>query len=271
MSGNLLRKATAFVLAFVAVTAAFAGCASEEKSSSSSSAVETTAAETTTAEETTETTAEPTTTEEITTVEETTEAQEIPSNGEVLDNIISAFGMVITDSSKTNADICKDWDIIADDADIDADAETTPEFLISAAMCATGFVKPENSLDEILQCAVEKNVIEKADISAVDVSKFLDIIENARYSWAHQTFDNHSEITLQEGVIDFSNELTADDYKIDGNSIELPAECADKIEAGSVFILPKDPATGEGGAYKAESVVVLNGRLIVNSSKTEIE
>lgn len=269
MSGNILRKTTAFVLSLAAVAASFAACGSESSSSSSSSsAVETTAAETT-VEETTESETEITTTEEITTVEETTEAQEIPSKGEVLDLIISQFGIVITDSSKSNTDIAKDWEIIANDADIDTEADADPEFIISAAMCATGFVKPENTLDEILECAVEKNVIETADIAAVDAGKYADIIEAAKYSWSHQTFENHSNITFQDNVIDFSNELSAGDYTINGDSIELPAEYADKIEAGSVFILPKDPATGEGGAYKAESVVILNDRLVVNGSKTD--
>ena len=269
MTGKFLRKTTAFLLALTAVTASFAACGEKDESSVSSSKAETTTVSETvsTSESTTETT---TTTEEATEAETTTEALEIPSNSDVLDLIISEFGIISLDSSKDNVAVAKEWSIIAENAEIDAEAEATSEFVISAAMCATGFVTPDASLDDILKCAVEKEVIKTADISEVDAGKYYDIIQAAKHSWAHQSFENKTDITLQEGVLDFSNELSAGDYTINGDSIELPAEYAEKLEAGSVFILPEDSAAGTGGAYKAESITILgDGKLVVKSSKAD--
>lgn len=194
-------------------------------------------------------------TEEATEEEAEPEEQEavggIPTNGELLAMINSAFGIMTDNTVEGNIQAAKDWDIIDENAVIDADAEITAEFLISASMRATGFVTGSSTMTEILECALQSGVIEDTELSASKLSQAADIVEKAKYAWVHQEFDNEIHVELCDGVIDLTN-MTGE-YSINGNVIVLPSEYAENIDAGTVFILPKDE-TGQGGAYKADLI-----------------
>ena len=200
--------------------------------------------------------------------EETTEEEtEIPTEEEVsisdsatmtnidLIRIINqAFGMITDGTDESEITVAQDWDIIDSDFELDRNAPITKEFLISSVVRATGFKDGSASFSEIVICAVEKGIIDTPNLDAIDLADAVEIVEKAESAWSHQEFDNEISVTLCDGVIDLSQELSISDFTIDGESITISGEFSSEIKEGTVFILPKNPNTGEGGAYKAESV-----------------
>lgn len=280
MSNNQMRKRIALATALVMMSAGFVGCGiSVQLNNDTSSVSETTVPEEPTTEETTEEPTEVTTEAETTTEAEETSTEEyttkavesgsVPTNGELISMINLAFGIMSDNTVEGNIQAAKDWDIIDDG--INPNDEITAEFLISAAMRATGFVTGESSLNEIILCALERGVIDDTNIMNIDLSKASDIVEKAKYSWTHQEFENEIHVELCDGVIDLTNEISVSDYTIDGDTIELPDKYLDSIEPCTVYILPKDPTTGAGGAYKAQTVSEIgNGRIVVKSVPADV-
>ncbi|MDE6092567.1 MAG: hypothetical protein K2G14_05665 [Ruminococcus sp.] len=260
-------------LAVIAGLMSSVSCGAEPENSASGESQ--TVTESTEAVTETETETEPETVEETT--EEETEAETEPeteeeANGEILTNaellslINNVFGMMSDGTFETDLQTAKDWDVVDPDAEIDPDTEITAEFLVSASMRATGIVTGDSSMDEIIDCAVEKGVIDDTDLSNIDLSKAVDIVNGAYYAWTHREFETVTDIELADGVIDLNGVIDADECEIDGNTIKLPADFASAITAGTVFIVPD--GSDDGTAYKAESVtdngdgtITINGNL----------
>lgn len=265
-------------ISVVACMMSFVSCGEEPESSSSGevSSVATTAESVTeteteaeTAEETTEEETEPET--EAGTEEAESERDEhILTNAEFLSLINNTFGMVSDGTFESDLQVAKDWDIVDADAETDPEAEITAEFLVSASMRATGMITGEASMDEIIDFAVEKGVIESTDLSAIDLSKAVDVVNNAYYAWTHQEFDTEINVELADGVVDLNGAVSADECEVDGNTIKLPSEVAEKITSGTVFIIPDD--TLDGTAYKAD-VVTDNGdgTITINANPADFE
>ena len=93
-----------------------------------------------------------------------------------------------------------------------------------------------------------------------------DIVEKAKDAWIHQEFDKEVHVELADGVIDLTGVIGADEYTIEGDTVKLPSAAADSITEGTVYILPKNPDTGEGGAYKAESITVDDSGMVTIKS-----
>lgn len=269
------------ILSVLAVSAT--GCGQSDESSSSSavqdsSAVEVTTEETTaeTSEETTTTAVEETTTEETTVIstEEETEPQtetvaeqtgEVITNKELLRMINDSFGMFSDKTFESDVQVAKDWDILDSDDVIEPDEPVTAEFLISVSMRATGFVNGQSSMQEIIDCAIEYNVIDSSDISAIDLSNAADIVEKAYNAWLNPHFDNSESggVELADGVIDFNGVIAPEDVKFTDEGIEIPPEYAKDIEAGTVFIVPE--VDGDGKAYKAQAVIISENVAVIDA------
>lgn len=272
----MFRKKLILTAVIAAMTVSAAGCgntASTESSSSSSAVETTTAAEETTT--TVEPTTEETTTEEPATEAETTEAVTeaeaeggIPTNQELLRNIISSFGILSNGSFEDDVLQARKWNIIGAQEEIMADAPATAEFLVSACVKAGSFADENATLDDIIKIAMEKGFIDDTDLSKIDLTKAAEFVEKTSYAWKHQTFDNEINVTLADGVIDLNNVISADDWSMDGDTITLSPEAAKDIKSGTVFILPKK-STGEGGAYKATAVMELADNVQISASPAD--
>lgn len=266
-------------IAVVACMMSFVSCGEEPESSSTSevSSVATTAesmteaeTEAETAEETTEEETEPETEAETEEEAESEVDEHILTNAELLSLINNTFGMVSDGTFESDLQVAKDWDIVDADAETDPEAEITAEFLVSVSMRATGMVTGEASMDEITSLAVEKGVIESNDLSAVDLSKAVDVVNNAYYAWTHQEFDTEINVELADGVVDLNGVVSADECEVDGNTIKLPSSAAEKITAGTVFIIPDD--TTDGTAYKADAVTDNgDGTITINANPAYFE
>ena len=278
-----IRKKVLLAVLFALTAFTVTGCGTSSETSGETPAetviateAETSAPEETTAEEASvpeETIAEETSAPEETTAEETSapeEAGSVLTNAELLNMINKAFGMMTDNTFEGDCKTASDWDIIDADAEIQPDEEITPEFLISASMRATGFVTGSSSMDEILTCAAERGVILINDISAVDVKQASDIVDKAKYAWTHQEIKTEIKVELCDGVLDLTETIPAESVKIDGNTIEIPAEYAKDITEGTVYILPKN-ADGQGGAYKAQSVEENGATVIIKSVPAELQ
>lgn len=279
---SVKKKLTAMAVILGMLSAVSCGAETESSSDSGqlAASVETTTeavSETETEPETTEATTVEETTEAVT-EEETTEAEEITeaddennyilTNAELLSLINNVFGMVSDGTFETDLKTAIAWDVVDEDAVIDPEAKITPEFLVASSMRATGIVTGQDSIEDIINCAVEKDVIESPDLTAIDLSKAVDIVENAQYAWTHRTFENEINVELADGVIDLTDKVNSADVVIDGNTITLPADIANEISAGSVIIIPDGSESGK--AYKAESIIDLgDGVITINGSPAD--
>lgn len=265
----MLKKRFALAVVISVLAAMAVGCGNDEGNSSEPSLPENSVADTTepetepetVAETIAETEAETTVpTEEVTTEPaepETTavaEETDVMTNGDLIRAINSAFGMAGEVSFEEHLETAKTWDVIDADAELDENAPVTAELLISAAMRATGFVDGTASLDEILECAVSRGVIESADISAVDVTKAGEIVEKACDAWLNPDFDTNVSVELVEGVVDLTGVIPAEEISYSDGGVTFPAEYADGLETGTVVILPDD--TIDGTAYKITAIVI---------------
>lgn len=274
---SMKKKLTAILI--VAGMMSFVSCSESESPSTS----ETSSAETTTVEMITEAETEATSAEEVTEeiseeveTEAESEGTETEENGHVLTNaellslINNTFGMVSDGTFESDLQVAQDWDVVDADAITDSEAEITAELLVSASMRATGMVTGESSMDEIINLAVEKGVIESDDLSAVDLSKAVDVVNKAYDAWINQDFDTEANVELVDGVVDLTSTLSAEECTVSDGTIILPSTVAEQITAGTVFIVPDD--TVDGTAYKADAVTDNgDGTITVTSSPAGFE
>ena len=274
---SMKKKLTAILI--VAGMMSFVSCSESESPSTS----ETSSAETTTVEMITEAETEATSAEEVTEeiseeveTEAESEGTETEENGHVLTNaellslINNTFGMVSDGTFESDLQVAQDWDVVDADAITDSEAEITAELLVSASMRATGMVTGESSMDEIINLAVEKGVIESDDLSAVDLSKAVDVVNKAYDAWINQDFDTEVNVELVDGVVDLTSTLSAEECTVSDGTIILPSTVAEQITAGTVFIVPDD--TVDGTAYKADAVTDNgDGTITVTSSPAGFE
>ncbi|MBO5104669.1 MAG: hypothetical protein J6B74_06390 [Ruminococcus sp.] len=274
---SMKKKLTAILI--IAGMMSFVSCSESESPSTS----ETSSAETTTVEMITEAETEATSAEEVTEeiseeveTEAESEGTETEENGHVLTNaellslINNTFGMVSDGTFESDLQVAQDWDVVDADAITDSEAEITAELLVSASMRATGMVTGESSMDEIINLAVEKGVIESDDLSAVDLSKAVDVVNKAYDAWINQDFDTELNVELADGVVDLTGTLSAEECTVSDGTIILPSTVAEQITAGTVFIVPDD--TVDGTAYKADAVTDNgDGTITVASSPAGFE
>ncbi len=274
---SMKKKLTAILI--VAGMMSFVSCSESESSSES----ETSSVATTTVEMATEAETEATSAEEVTEeiseeveTEAESEGTETEENGHVLTNaellslINNTFGMVSDGTFESDLQVAQDWDVVDADAITDPETEITAELLVSASMRATGIVTGESSMDEIVNLAVEKGVIESDDLSTVDLSKAVDVVNKAYDAWINQDFDTEVNVELVDGVVDLTSTLSAEECTVSDGTIILPSTVAEQITAGTVFIVPDD--TVDGTAYKADAVTDNgDGTITVTSSPAGFE
>ena len=120
------------------------------------------------------------------TIYESNEVQsDIMTNREFLRLIINTFEIYSDESFEGDVEEAKFWNILDADDEIDENGLITPEFLISVSMIATGYIDNTASINEILNCAVKYDVIEKADISSVDVNNAKEIVKAAKHAYIY--------------------------------------------------------------------------------------
>lgn len=109
----------------------------------------------------------------------------VMTNRDFLRLIINTFEIYSDESFEDDVEEAKFWNILDADAEIDENGLITPEFLISVSMIATGYIDNTASINEILNCAVKYEVIEKADISFVDVNNAKEIVKAAKQAYLY--------------------------------------------------------------------------------------
>lgn len=186
----MINKKIALVMALTTLAFNFTGCGNKNKSSDESVSSEQSVTDS--AESPTEETEEVVSEEDIN-IEEDTTTEELISNEnatgmtnqQFLRLVNDKFGFYSDESFEGDVEAAKLWNVIDDDLEIDADSSITPEFLISVVMKATNYVDENAEINAILDCAVQYKVIEKADISSVDVNKAEEIINAANNAWLY--------------------------------------------------------------------------------------
>lgn len=178
------------------------------------------------------------------------------SKGEWLAMVNDAFGMQVDETSETGElDAAKEWGVIGEDEEIDADAPVDDRFVTSTLMRAAGYASPDSSDQDVINAAIQHGVISDPNASLTDPGQAIDSLKKAQDSWSHQTFEEHFDVQLVDGVYNFTETINVDDINISGGDVVIPSEYAGSLSKDSVYVLPKDKETGKGGAYKVLSVV----------------
>ncbi|MDE5771037.1 MAG: hypothetical protein K2I06_05325 [Ruminococcus sp.] len=110
---------------------------------------------------------------------------DIMTNREFLRLVIDTFEIYSDESFEDDVEKAKFWNILDVNAEIDENRLITPEFLISVSMIATGYIDNTASINEILNCAVKYEVIEKASILYVDINNAKEIVKAARHAYLY--------------------------------------------------------------------------------------
>ncbi len=199
--------------------------------------------------------------------EETNVSDGTLTNGEWIGMVNDAFGMQVDENAEDGEmDAAKAWGVIGEDEEIDKNAPVDDKFVTSTLMRAAGFADPGSSDEEIIQTAVEHGVISSPEAVLSDPQQALESLSKAKEEWITQEFEERRNIDLVEGVQNFTETMSVTDFKVTEDGVTIPSEYAKTLEKDSVFILPKNAETGEGGAYKVVAKVDNgNGEVSVKS------
>lgn len=270
---NLIKKVLAFTAA-LAMMGSIVACGKADETTSSNDETTTSAQEETTAD-----------TEE----EPTTEAEESKDNEESKDDKKDGSDTSKVDASYvgketnyTKLEIIKKMYDMAGIVDING-SEKTDDTYIEAAVswgylpsgeksgvdqkATSGWVlltmyrfgmklDDSNTESDAIQLAIEDGLIEsveeldEAEFDDESLQTLFDIVENYRNT--HDFGEPTGEVTLQDGVKDFTKELKKSDVEFeDDNTVIIPSDYYDKIDPDDVILLPD----GESGkAYKVTGI-----------------
>ena len=188
--------------------------------------------------------------------EETNVSDGTLTNGEWIGMVNDAFGMQVDENAEDGEmDAAKAWGVIGEDEEIDKNAPVDDKFVTSTLMRAAGFADPGSSDEEIIQTAVEHGVISSPEAVLSDPQQAIESLTKAKDEWMNQEFEERRNIDLVEGVQNFTETMSVTDFKVTEDGVTIPSEYAKTLEKDSVFILPKNAETGEGGAYKVVAKV----------------
>lgn len=179
------------------------------------------------------------------------------SNAEWLSMVNDAFGMQVDENAEDGElDAAKTWGVIGEDEKIDMNAPVDDKFVTTTLMRAAGFATPESTDEEVIQAAIEHGVLTDANASVANPEQAIQSLSKAQNEWMNQEFEEHRNIDLVDGVQNFTETMNVADFKVTDGGVIIPSEYAETLEKDSVFILPKDSATGDGGAYKVIAKVI---------------
>lgn len=177
------------------------------------------------------------------------------TNGEWLAMVNDAFGMQVDESAENGElDAAKTWGVVGEDEVIDLNAPVDDKFVTTTLMRASGYVDTSASDQDVINAAIAHGVITDANSVVSDPAQAAQSLAAAQDAWSHQEFEERYDISLQDNVVDYTDDLDVTDYKINSDEVVLPSEYAESLEEDSVFILPKD-GDGDGGAYKTIATI----------------
>ncbi|MBE6877106.1 MAG: Ig domain-containing protein [Ruminococcus sp.] len=240
MIGKRIVSAATSAALLISMMSVFSGCSPEEffngKSNSSSGTAENTANEAVPA-------ASPV-------------SDGVLTNGEWLAMVNDAFGMQVDETSEDGEiEAAKEWGVIGEDETVDLSAPVDDKFVTTTLTRAAGYTTPSSSDEEVIQAAITHGIITSADTSVSAPSQAIASLTTAQESWSHQTFEDKRNIQLAENVINYSEQIDNSQVQITENGVQIPSEYAETLTKDSVFIVPKDEETGQGGAYKTVAVI----------------
>ena len=180
----------------------------------------------------------------------------VMTNGEWLAMVNDAFGMQVDETAEDGElQAAKDWGVIGEDEAVDLSAPVTDDMVTKTLVRASGFGTVDSSDQEIIRAAVDHGIISGENASVSDPGAAAAALSAAQNAWMHQDLEEHVDVALVDGVIDYTNQMSANEYTISNDSVTLTSDVAEDLKPDTVFVLPKDPETGEGGAYKTVSVI----------------
>lgn len=195
------------------------------------------------------------------------------TNGEWLAMVNDAFGMQVDESAEDGElQAAKDWGVVGENDAVDMNAPVDDKFVTSTLMRASGFADLDSSDEEIIQAAIQHGVISNPTDSVSNPAQAVQSLSTAQHEWSNKTFDAYYDVQLAENVTDLTTTLNATDVDIQGNSVVMPSEYAESLDADAIVIVPKEAGGGKGGAYKITSIKDnLNGTSEIKASPASFE
>lgn len=201
-------------------------------------------------------------------------SDEVMTQLELITYINQKFGMMLTENTpEGNIDAAKSWNLIDDT--FEADEPITPEFTVTAIVRAAVTDADDASLDDMIIIALEKGIIDDANISKLDLTKAQEMTDYAADLWIHGGFVGGGDsgdygFKETDDVIDLTSMLTSSDltYNDDG-SVSLPADVVEALDLGDNIMLPKDSKGNGGGKYIVTATIIVGSTASIQVEAVE--
>lgn len=183
--------------------------------------------------------------------------------------------------------IAGEWKVIDDSVQAAPTAEVTQEeaaiTLVNAAGLSSGEKVEIANADKLkspekVEIAVQNHIFElkgkKFDYSAkIERDEAEEIIQLAKDKWANPEYEMVEEYEVKEDVVNLmSSDSQTIDYAIsDDGKVYLPTEEPELVKAGETYVLPANEENRFAQVFKAESVEVVDGGIIISNSDEELK
>ena len=205
--------------------------------------------------------------------------------GEWLEMVNGSFGMLSYNSdepyfSNVDADnkyyeavqIATEWDVISTDDNIDVDKNLKWQDALVTLVNVGNFLPMDRTIEEKIDCAIASfdQKIRKywmnRDISLEDATALL---AEAQNSWANRKYSTPvEEKKFADGVVDLTEEKI--NYEVNNDVIVIDGVLEETVSAGDTYVLPSCENSLGTKIFKAENIVVEDGKTYIKNSNEEI-
>lgn len=205
--------------------------------------------------------------------------------GDWLEMVNGSFGMLsyksdepyFSEIDKENkyfdaVQIAVEWEVIDTKESIDVDENLKWQDALVMLVNVGNFLPIDSTVEEKVDCAIERfdQKIRKywmnRDISLESATALLAEAQNL---WANRKYDKPIEKKkLADGVVDLTEDKI--NYEVNNDVIVIDGVLEETISSGDVYVLPSCEKSLGTKAFKAENVVVENGKTYIQNSNEEI-
>lgn len=205
--------------------------------------------------------------------------------GDWLEMVNGSFGMLsyksdepyFSEIDKDNkyfdaVQIAVEWEVIDTKESIDVDENLKWQDALVMLVNVGNFLPIDSTVEEKVDCAIERfdQKIRKywmnRDISLESATALLAEAQNL---WANRKYDKPIEKKkLADGVVDLTEDKI--NYEVNNDVIVIDGVLEETISSGDVYVLPSCEKSLGTKAFKAENVVVENGKTYIQNSNEEI-
>lgn len=222
------------------------------------------------------------------------------TQGEWLTRLNESFGMSTyenetpyysnIDSNNTyfpTYQIAKEWGILDDNVEINPSKEITKEVAANSLVNIanlTGDSTEIKNKDKLYDAnktgiAISNGIFSLDDKKKFDYDSLISkedadkVISIAKDKWLHPNYEMNESYDIKSGVVDLSEKKSSiTDYRInDDNSVFIATSDNSIVEDGYTYVIPANSNNLYAKAYKAKSVEVVDGGILIHNTDENLE